>query len=241
MLFFGHVAAYGSVGSSCLDSGKRGVLTPGPSLDAQRMFRYCMGARILFFLQLSSLSPASRKINDDNERNKQGEWLSYTAYAEVAGHWDVVASVASGVENSVNTFRILANATNCTTMTANGTDGMGATGVDLLGGPASFGYTGSWEAFTLTGAEEVWIPAGTHRILFCVDTPMFNLNYLRVYIPVPTPAPTMAPTPVPTAAPIMPDDSGSPFTLIYISVSPGRELCDDVRVMIGALWFAPGR
>lgn len=194
-----------------------------------------------YFSQLckvSLLSPASRKITDENKQNKQGEWLAYTSYAEEAGYWDVMASVASGVENSVNTFRILANATNCTTVTANGTDGMGASGVDLLGGPASFGYTGSWEAFTLTGAEEVWIPAGTHRILFCVDSAMFNFNYLRVYIPVPTPAPTMAPTPVPTAAPIMPEDSESFFTWIYISVSSGRGL---YFMMIGALCSGPDR
>lgn len=148
----------------------------------------------------------------------QGEWLAYTAYAEAGGFWDVIASVASGNEESENTFRILANATNCSSAATDGWNGMG-NGVDLLDGPATFGYTGSWEAFTQAGAQDVWVPAGTHRILFCAESAAFNLNYLRVYTPVPTPAPTLAPTNMPTGAPTVSDEDGGGFTWIYIAVS----------------------
>lgn len=151
-------------------------------------------------------------------RPKQGEWLAFTARAEQGGFWDVVASVASGNDGSENTFRILANATNCSSPDTDGLDGMGS-GVDLLNGPHTFGYTGSWEAFSQAGAEGVWVPAGNHRILFCADSEAFNLDYLRFYTPTPTPAPTPVPTRSPTMAPVVPDATGGRFTWVYISVS----------------------
>lgn len=159
---------------------------------------------------------------------EQGEWLVYTAYVAEGGFWDVMASVASGDEASANRFRILANATNCSSVNTDGWNGIGD-GVDLLNGPATFGFTGSWETFKYEGAEDVWVPAGTHRILFCADSANFNLNYLRVYIPVPTPAPTIAPTNMPTRAPTGPKDDGSRYTWIYVSVS--FESCDMGRAV----------
>lgn len=150
---------------------------------------------------------------------KQGEWLAFTTHAAESGHWDVVASVASGANGRVNTFRILANATNCSSGDTDGFDGMGTDGVDLLNGPVTFDWTGSWEAFETAGQEDVWVPQGTHRLLFCADSDEFNLNYIRIYTPIPTPAPTPVPTMAPTFAPTVPEDSASQYTWIYIAVS----------------------
>lgn len=66
--------------------------------------------------------------------------------------------------------------------------------------------------------EEVYVPQGTHRFLFCSDRGVFNMNYLRVWTPAPTLAPTMAPTPAPTPAPVVPGDDGLDTKWIYIGV-----------------------
>lgn len=150
----------------------------------------------------------------------QGEWLAFTARAEEAGFWDVGASVASGLNGSTTEFRILVNATNCSSPDTDGLNGLGDEGVDLLNGPLSSGWTGSWEAFETVYKEEVYVREGTHRFLFCADRGAFNLNYLRVWTPMPTPAPTIAPTIAPTPAPQVPSDDGVDTKWIYIGVSP---------------------
>lgn len=149
----------------------------------------------------------------------QGEWLAFTARAEEAGFWDVGASVASGLNGTTVEFRILVNATNCSTADTDGLDGLGDQGVDLLNGPLSGGFTGSWEAFEMILKEEVYVPQGTHRFLFCSDAGVFNMNFLRVWTPEATLAPTMAPTLAPTPAPLVPSDDGLDTKWIFIGVS----------------------
>ncbi|CAM9493067.1 unnamed protein product [Scytosiphon promiscuus] len=149
-----------------------------------------------------------------------GEWLAFTARAEEAAFWHVGASIASGLNGTSVEFRMLVNATNCSTVDTDGMNGLGDEGVDLLNGPLSLGYTGSWEAFEEVYKEEVFVPLGTHRFLFCADDGVFNLNFLRVWTPAPTPAPTMAPTIAPTAAPtVVSDDDGLGTRWIYIGVA----------------------
>lgn len=153
----------------------------------------------------------------------QGEWLAFTAVADEPDFWEVGASVASGLNGTTVEFRILVNATNCSTPATDGFDGLGGEGVDLLNGPLLGGFTGSWEAFEMISKEEVYVPQGTHRFLFCSDAGVFNLNFLRVWTPAPTLAPTMAPTVAPTPAPTAPsDDSGVDTKWIYIGVSCSR-------------------
>eukprot|EP00903_Cladosiphon_okamuranus_P010049 g9528.t1 len=147
-----------------------------------------------------------------------GEWLAFTARAEESGFWYVGASIASGLNGTTIEFRILVNATNCSTASTDGFDGLGDEGVDLLNGPLLGGYTGSWEAFETVAREEVYVPQGTHRFLFCSDAGVFNVNYLRVWTPRPTLAPTMAPTLAPTPAPMAPGDGGFDTKWIYIGV-----------------------
>lgn len=122
-------------------------------------------------------------------------------------------------------FRILVNATNCSTTDSDGYDGLGSQGVDLLDGPVYFGYTGGWEAFQMASREQVWVPQGTHRVLFCSDSGLFNMNYLRFWTPMPTPAPTQVPTPVPTLAPQVQSDDGVGTKWIYVSVSVACGSC----------------
>ena len=129
----------------------------------------------------------------------QGEWLAFSSRAEEAGFWDVGASVAVGFNGSSISYRLLVNATNCSSAETDGYDGLGSVGVDLLNGPVQYEYTGSWEAFEMAMKEEVWVPQGEHRVLFCADSGLFNLNYLRFWTPTPTPAPTPVPSPAPTA------------------------------------------
>ncbi|CAM9938987.1 unnamed protein product [Ectocarpus sp. 8 AP-2014] len=148
-----------------------------------------------------------------------GEWIAFTARADEAAFWDVGASVASGLNGTTVQFRILVNATNCSSAATDGLDGLGDTGVDLLNGPLFAGYTGSWEAFEMVYKEEVYVPEGTHRVLFCADDGIFNMNFLRVWTPTPTPAPTMAPTVALTAAPVVPSDDGVDTKWIYIGVA----------------------
>lgn len=140
----------------------------------------------------------------------QGEWFAFTCYAEEAGIWDVMASVAAGENNDPHAFRILVNATDCNDDTEDV--------VDLLDETITFSYTGSWEAFELWGKRDVWVPAGTHRLLFCAESGGFNLDYLRIFTPVPTPVPTPSPTVAHTPTPVMPEDTGGGYTWIYISV-----------------------
>ena len=121
------------------------------------------------------------------------------------------ASIASGLNGSTTEFRILVNATDCS--------GLGDEGVDLLNGPLFGEFTGSWEAFVTVYKEEVYVPEGTHRFLFCADGGVFNMNYLRVWTPAPTLAPTMAPTVAPTPAPQAPKDDSIDTKWIYIGVS----------------------
>ncbi|CAN0582036.1 unnamed protein product, partial [Ectocarpus sp. 12 AP-2014] len=109
-----------------------------------------------------------------------GEWVAFTARADEAAFWDVGASVASGLNGTTVQFRILVNATNCSSAATDGLNGLGDTGVDLLNGPLFAGYTGSWEAFEMVYKEEVYVPEGTHRVLFCADDGIFNMNFLRV-------------------------------------------------------------
>lgn len=149
----------------------------------------------------------------------QGEWLAFTSRAEDAGYWDVGASIASGSNGTNVQFRLLVNATNCSSAETDGFDGLGSAGVDLLGGPVSQGFTGSWEAFQMAYKEDVWVPQGNHRVLFCADTGLFNLNYLRFWTPTPTPAPTPSPSPAPTAAPQVPSSDGLDTKWIVMSVS----------------------
>lgn len=111
------------------------------------------------------------------------------------------------------------NATNCSTAATDGVDGLGEAGVDLLNGPLFGGFTGSWEAFEMIVKEEVYVPQGTHRFLFCSDGGVFNMNFLRVWTPAPTLAPTMAPTIAPTPAPVVPSEDGFDTKWIYIGVS----------------------
>lgn len=155
-------------------------------------------------------------------RAEQGEWIAFTARAKEGDFWHVGASIASGLNGTSVDFRLLVNATNCSTVDTDGMNGLGDDGVDLLNGPLSLGYTGSWEAFDEVYKEEVFVPQGTHRVLFCADSGVFNLNYLRVWTPAPTPAPTMAPTIAPTPAPTVAsdDDGGLGTRWIYIGVSP---------------------
>ncbi|CAN0402884.1 unnamed protein product, partial [Laminaria digitata] len=148
-----------------------------------------------------------------------GEWLAFSSKAEEAGFWDVGASVAIGINGSSISYRVLVNATNCSSADTDGYDGLGSAGVDLLNGPVSYEYTGSWEAFEMAMKEDVWVPQGEHRVLFCADSGLFNLNYLRFWTPTPTPAPTPVPSPAPTAAPQVPSDEGDDSKWIYISVS----------------------
>lgn len=157
----------------------------------------------------------------------QGEWLAFSSKAEEAGFWDVGASVAVGVNGSSISYRVLVNATNCSSAETDGYDGLGSVGVDLLNGPVYYEYTGSWEAFEMAMREDVWVPQGEHRILFCADSGLFNLNYLRFWTPTPTPAPTPVPSPAPTAAPQVPSEEGDDTKWIYISVSQ-------------SVWFVPG-
>lgn len=86
--------------------------------------------------------------------------------------------------------------------------------------------------------EEVYVPAGTHRFLFCADDGVFNMNFLRVWTPAPTLAPTIAPTIAPTPAPQAPKDDGLNVKWIYIGVRslpmlavrcPERELVGAAR------------
>lgn len=138
------------------------------------------------------------------------------------------ASIASGFNGTEIEFRLLANATNCSSIDTDGMNGLGDDGVDLLNGPLSLGFTGSWEAFEEVYKEDVFVPLGTHRLLFCADSGVFNLNYLRVWTHVPTPAPTMAPTIAPTPAPTVAsaDDGGLGTRWIYIGVSNEKDwLC----------------
>ncbi|CAM9866586.1 unnamed protein product, partial [Hapterophycus canaliculatus] len=149
-----------------------------------------------------------------------GEWVAFTARAEEASFWNVGASIASGHNGTSIDFRLLVNATNCSTISTDGMNGLGDEGVDLLNGPLSHGYTGSWEAFEEVFKDDVFVPQGTHRFLFCADAGLFNLNYLRVWTPMPTPAPTMAPTVAPSPAPtVLSDDGGLGTRWIYIGVS----------------------
>ncbi|CAM9253362.1 unnamed protein product [Ectocarpus fasciculatus] len=148
-----------------------------------------------------------------------GEWLAFTARADESAFWDVGASVASGLNGTTVQFRVLVNATNCSSAATDGLDGLGDTGVDLLNGPLFAGYTGSWEAFEMVYKEEVYVPEGTHRFLFCADDGIFNMNFLRVWTPTPTPAPTMAPTVAPTPAPVAPSNDGGDTKWIYIGVA----------------------
>lgn len=127
--------------------------------------------------------------------------------------------MAVGVNGSSISYRLLVNATNCSSAETDGYDGLGSVGIDLLNGPVYYEYTGSWEAFEMAMREEVWVPQGEHRVLFCADSGLFNLNYLRFWTPTPTPAPTPVPSPAPTAAPQVPSDEGSDTKWIYISVS----------------------
>ena len=176
----------------------------------------------------------------------QGEWLAFTARAEESSFWDVGASIASGLNGTSVEFRVLVNATNCSTPDTDGFDGLGDLGVDLLNGPLLGGYTGSWEAFEMIVKEEVYVPEGTHRFLFCADDGVFNLNFLRVWVPEPTLAPTMAPTPAPTPAPVAPSDDGFDTKWIYIGVRVNSlfiwsnrfklvHFCCSIRCFVGAL------
>lgn len=170
----------------------------------------------------------------------QGEWLAFTSRAEEGGFWDVGASVASGINGSTIEFRLLVNATNCSSPETDGFNGLGD-GIDLLGGPVMHGDTGSWEAFEMATREEVWVPKGDHRVLFCSDSDFFNLNYLRIWTPAPTPAPTQVPTPAPTPAPQVPGDDGDDTKWIYISVSAGStsRSIREIRSIGGILTVCP--
>lgn len=164
------------------------------------------------------------------KRMAQGEWLSFTSKAEVGGFWDVGASVASGSNGTLIEFRILVNATNCSSAETDGFDGLGSEGVDLLNGPVRHGYTGSWEAFEVASKPDVFVPEGNHRVLFCADGGIFNLNYLWFWTPNPTPAPTPVPSPAPTGAPQASSNVGIDNKWIYISVSVcGRTRLGEAR------------
>ena len=149
----------------------------------------------------------------------QGEWLAFTSKADQAGYWDFGASIASGAENVTIEFRILVDADNCSLPETDGFNGLGTEGFDLLDGPLSLTETGSWEAFVLASKEDVWVEEGEHRLLFCADSGMFNLNYLWFFTPNPTPSPTPAPTLAPTPAPQVPSDPGPNIDWIYLAVS----------------------
>lgn len=157
------------------------------------------------------------------------EWVAWTAQAGEGAFWDVGASIASGMNGTSIEFRILVNATNCSSAVTDGWNGLGDNGVDLLGGPLLHEFTGSWEAFEMVTKEEVYVPAGTHRFLFCADDGFFNMNFLRVWTPAPTLAPTMAPTVAPTPAPQAPSDDGLGIKWIYIGV---REFVDAYRSLV---------
>lgn len=148
----------------------------------------------------------------------QGDWLAFTSYAPEGGYWDVAASVSAGLEDVNGSFRILVNATDCSSVGTSGESGTGDA-VDLLGGAMSVGHTGTWETFVLVGKADVWVPAGSHRVLFCADSEWLNLDYLRIYTPDPTPAPTLAPTIAPTPSPVAPPSTADQFSWLYISVS----------------------
>lgn len=149
------------------------------------------------------------------------------------------ASVASGANGTDIVFRILVNATNCSSLETDGFDGLGSEGVDLLDGPMFYGYTGSWEEFHMAARADVWVPEGTHRVLFCADSDFFNLNYLRFFTPMPTPAPTPVPSPAPTNAPSVPDDDGVDTKWIYISVSQACCFFFFVASKCGIEFFMP--
>ncbi|CAM9229006.1 unnamed protein product [Discosporangium mesarthrocarpum] len=135
---------------------------------------------------------------------EEGEWLSFTATAE-EGYWDVLTSVASGERNNTHTFRIILNSTECQ---ATAEELLDRGGLDLLGGSMSFDFTGSWEAFVPVVAMDVWVPAGTHRVVFCSEGSLFNLDYLRIYDIESTPTPTTVPTPYPTPTPTPTENLG---------------------------------
>lgn len=193
--------------------GERAIEIEQREFYARRRFQY-----YLFFVYRSVFCSHVPPPTPNGYVCSQGEWLAFTSHAEEGGFWDVGASVASGANGTI-VFRILVNATNCSSIDTDGFDGLGSEGVDLLDGPVYSDFTDSWEAFYLAAREDIWVPEGTHRVFFCSDSALFNLNYLRFYTPMPTPAPTPVPSPAPTNAPTLPDDDGVDTKWIYISVS----------------------